>query len=180
MDAVVAALLVATIGFAVRLNNRLLVLRADQDRLQELIAGLQRATRQAEDAVRGLKLSAAESGQALHDATERAGTLRDDLAFLVERGGTLADRLEAATRPRADPAAIAREPAPVFRPEAPVEPPPSPAAPPRPRLADGPEPGGRREPTIDTPRPVEPPATSERAAPSRSERELQRLLDGKR
>jgi hypothetical protein len=161
MDSVVAVLLIATIWFAVRLNGRLLALRGDRDRLLELIGGLQRATRAAEEAVRGLKLSAAESGRDLQTALDRASALRDDLTFLVERGSALADRLEAGSRPKPEPAAR-------------TEPPPRPAAAPPAAVS----PLLRREPTIDPARAAEPEPA--RAPPSRSERELQRLLDGRR
>jgi hypothetical protein len=152
-DAVVAVLLIVTIAYAIRLNNRLANLRADRDRLIEMIAGLQQATTAAEEAVRGLKLSAAETGQDLQAALDRADAMRKDLAFLLERGELTASRLEAAGKPRA------AEPAPQ-RP-----PPPGPS----------PDPRARREPTLDPARIVEPPP-----GPSRSERELQRLLEGRR
>jgi chromosome segregation ATPase len=168
-DLVLAALLVATIVFAARLNNRLVVLRADRDRLHELIAGLQQATRAAEEGVRGLKLSAAESGRDLQNAVDRAGALRDDLAFLVERGSALADRLEAATRGRPEPAARAETaPARVERP-----PMTQPGAPP-------PDLRQRREPSIDPARAAEPAEPNVATPQSRSERELQRLLEGRR
>jgi len=98
LDVVVAALLVVTIIYAARLNNRLAVLRDDRDRLRELIGGLQNATRQAEDAVRALKLGAAESGQDLQEKMDRCQAMRADLAFLLDRGDKAADRLEASVR----------------------------------------------------------------------------------
>jgi hypothetical protein len=119
LDVVVAALLVVTIIYAARLNNRLAVLRDDRDRLRELIGGLQNATRQAEDAVRALKLNAAESGQDLQEKIDRCQAMRADLAFLLDRGDKAADRLEASVRqpPVREPKRVLDEPPP---PRAPI------------------------------------------------------------
>jgi len=120
LDVVVAALLVVTIIYAARLNNRLAVLRDDRDRLRELIGGLQNATRQAEDAVRALKLGAAESGQDLQEKMDRCQAMRADLAFLLDRGDKAADRLEASVRqpsPSREPKRVLDEPPP---PRAPI------------------------------------------------------------
>src|SRR5271165_6433538 len=98
LDVVVAALLVATIAYAVQLSRRLAVLREDRAQLQEMIKGLQRATEQAEDAVGGLRLGAADAGRSLHDAVERAQALKADLIFITEKADAAADRLEAALK----------------------------------------------------------------------------------
>jgi chromosome segregation ATPase len=95
LDLLVAALLVATIVYAVRLNKRLAVLRDDRAQLQEMIKGLQKATGQAEEAVGGLRLSAADAGRSLHDVVERAQSLKSDLMFITEKADGAADRLEA-------------------------------------------------------------------------------------
>jgi hypothetical protein len=172
LDLVVAALLVATIGFAIRLNNRLTALRADREQLLELIAGLQRATRQAEEAVRGLKLSAAETGRDLQSAIDGAGSLRDDLAFLIERGGTVADRIEGVVRARPEP-----RPAPTSRAVTPSAEPGRPRSPPRDIQH---ETGVRKEPVLGTARPAPADAPPGPAPLSRAERELQRALEGRR
>ena len=54
-DAVVAVLLIATIGYAAVLNRRLSVLRGDRAKLEELIQGLTVAAQRAEAGIAGLK-----------------------------------------------------------------------------------------------------------------------------
>jgi chromosome segregation ATPase len=102
LDLVVAGLLVATITYAVRLNRRLGVLREDRQQLQEMIKGLETATRQAEEAVGGLRLGAADAGKALHEVVEKAQGLKADLLFITERANGAADRLEAALKAQRD------------------------------------------------------------------------------
>ncbi len=176
LDVVVAALLIATIVYAGRLNARLGLLREDRDRLKELIAGLQLSTRQAEDAVRDLKLGAAESGHELQQTIERSTSLKADLAYLVERGETAANRIEAGLKMQRD----AREPQPAAaRPARPAAAARTAAAPDEPpeshrlssllRQAALPEPEAK----------AEPPASAD-APKSRSERELLRALEARR
>lgn len=102
LDLVVAGLLVATITYAVRLNRRLGVLREDRQQLQDMIKGLDTATRQAEEAVGGLRLGAADAGKALHEIVEKAQGLKADLLFITERANGAADRLEAALKAQRD------------------------------------------------------------------------------
>jgi hypothetical protein len=148
-DAVVAALLVATISYAAVLNRRLGVLRGDRAKLDELVQSLTLSAQRAEAGIMGLKKAAEDSGQRLEKKIEAAGGLRDDLAYLIERGGAIADRLEGTIRARRDgPKAEERKPEP--------KPPNS----------------ARVEPRLAT---EEPRAT----APSRAERELLRALGGR-
>jgi hypothetical protein len=102
MDGIVAALLVATIGFAVKLNGRLAALRSDSERLQGLIKGLQGASGAAEEAVGALKRTAADAGGALQDTIDKGRSLEADLRFLTDRATEAANRLEAALRIRRD------------------------------------------------------------------------------
>jgi hypothetical protein len=172
-DAVVAVLLIVTLVFVGRLNNRLSALRADRGALAELIQGLQHASQQAERAVGGLKLSANDSGRALEGIVERAGALRDDLTFLIGRAEAAADRLEGAVRGRQEPpppAETSRAPGPtssnkrlssLLRQAAASE-----RSEPVVRMADF-------EQTPDE-------TSKDQARQSRSERELQRALLGRR
>ncbi len=193
LDLLVASLLIATIVYAVRLNKRLAVLRDDRAQLQDMIKGLQKATEQADEAVGGLRLSAADAGRSLHDVVERAQSLKSDLMFITEKADGAADRLEAVLKAQR---------------EAPVAPAPAaaPQAPPVER---------RRQPRVDVdgvaadakgaqsrlssllkqaeaqqaapPRPAAPPPPAaaaveepERAPQSRAERDLLRALEGRR
>ena len=98
MDAIVAVLLIATIAFAIRLNQRLGTLNKEREGMERLVSGLHTASRQAEEAVAGLKAAALENGQRLHEVVEKAEGLKLDLEFMMDKGNGLADRLEAGLR----------------------------------------------------------------------------------
>ena len=101
-DAIVAALLVATIAYAAVLNRRLAVLRGDREKFEALIHQLTLSTQRAEAGIAGLKVVTEEMGKSLERKVEHAKNLRDDLAYMLERGGGIADRLEGTIRARRD------------------------------------------------------------------------------
>ncbi len=139
LDIVVICLLVATIIYAMQLSRRLTLLKADRNQLQELIKGLQKSTRQAEEAVGGLKAGAADAGRTLHQATERGELLKADLAFITERAESVADRLEALLKKERDAASAPSIVAPSILANAPPAPTPI-SVEPRPRRAEKAEP----------------------------------------
>jgi hypothetical protein len=98
LDIVVSLLLIATIGYAVRLNARLSALRKNRDDLAKTIVAFNEATVRAESTIPKLKKAAEEAGQGLQERVEKAQSLRDDLAFMIERADTMANRLENAVR----------------------------------------------------------------------------------
>lgn len=93
IDGVVAALLIATIVYAVMLNRQLSRLRDGHAELADYIKGLNDATANAEAAVRGLRKAAGETGEQLQRAVDKGAALRDELQFMLETGNALADRL---------------------------------------------------------------------------------------
>ena len=94
LDIIVALLLVLTITYAVRLNQRLSQLRSDKNELLELAQTFADATVRAETSINQLKVSS----EALQDDLSKAEALRDDLAYLVERGGRTADQMAESVR----------------------------------------------------------------------------------
>ena len=98
LDLLVSVLLVATIGYAVMLNQRLTQLRKNRDDLAKIIVSFNEATVRAESSIPKLKKAAEDAGQSLQDRVEKAQSLRDDLAFMIERADTMANRLENAVR----------------------------------------------------------------------------------
>jgi len=94
LDIIVALLLVLTITYAVRLNQRLSQLRSDKNELLELAKTFADATARAETSINQLKVSS----KALQDDLNKAEALRDDLAYLVDRGGRTADQMVASVR----------------------------------------------------------------------------------
>lgn len=100
-DGLLALLLAVTIAYAVVLNRKLSALRATKDEMARMLAEFAETTAQAEASVRELRERAAASGDGLSAVVadagaklQKAGVLKDDLAFLVEKGEALADRLE--------------------------------------------------------------------------------------
>ena len=97
-DLLVSVLLVATIGYAVMLNQRLTQLRKNRDDLAKIIVSFNEATVRAESSIPKLRKAAEDAGQSLQERVEKAQSLRDDLAFMIERADTMANRLENAVR----------------------------------------------------------------------------------
>lgn len=98
LDLLVSVLLIATIGYAVMLNQRLSSLRKNRDDLAKIIVSFNDATVRAETAIPKLRKAAEDAGQSLQERVEKAQSLRDDLAFMIERADTMANRLENGVR----------------------------------------------------------------------------------
>ena len=94
LDIIISVLLVLTIAYAVRLNQRLSQLRSDKNELLQLAKTFADATTRAEAGIQHLKISS----EALQTEIEKAATLKDDLSYLVERGGRSADEMVAKVR----------------------------------------------------------------------------------
>jgi hypothetical protein len=98
LDLLVSVLLIATIGYAVMLNQRLTQLRKNRDDLAKIIVSFNEATVRAESSIPKLRKAAEDAGQSLQERVEKAQSLRDDLAFMIERADTMANRLENGVR----------------------------------------------------------------------------------
>jgi hypothetical protein len=94
LEVALVGLLAATLFHAVRLERALGVLKRDRVQLQELIAGFNASTRQAERGIERLKAATDGAGLQIARQTDAALSLKDDLALLIERGNGLADRLD--------------------------------------------------------------------------------------
>lgn len=91
-------LLAATLFHAIRLEQRLGVLKRDRAALEALVKGFNDATVRAEAATARLRGAAEGAGKALGTQLDGAESVRADLAFLIERGEALADRLDESMR----------------------------------------------------------------------------------
>ncbi|MCS6921174.1 MAG: DUF6468 domain-containing protein [Elioraea sp.] len=98
LEILLAALLVVTLWYAIRLERRLGVLRRDNAALEQLVAGFNEATARADMAIVRLRGAAEDSGARVAQQIEAAERLRSDLQYLVERAETLADRLDVRVR----------------------------------------------------------------------------------
>jgi hypothetical protein len=92
-DAIVALLLIATIGYSVVLNRRLGSVRSDREKFEVLVRNLNTASHRAEAAVGNLRVTADELSRRLEKKVEEARALSDDLTYMIERGGGIADKL---------------------------------------------------------------------------------------
>ena len=93
-QAVLAVLLVLTIGYCAVLERRLRIVRAAQDELQGLLAAFGKATEQAERGIGRLRETANDVSAGLQDEIEGAAKLRDELRLMVQSGNMLADKIE--------------------------------------------------------------------------------------
>lgn len=91
-------LLAATLFHALRLERALGVLKRDRAVLEDLVAGFNDSTRQAESGIERLRAAADGAGRQMVRQIETAQKLRDDLNFLTDRSDRLAERLEGAVR----------------------------------------------------------------------------------
>lgn len=98
LDLMLAALLVATIVYAVILNRRLGALRDGREEMRALINDFTAATEKARTGMDELRTASEASTRGLEEMIGESRALREDLGFLIERGGVVADRLEGGVR----------------------------------------------------------------------------------
>ena len=98
LDVVLVVLLAATLFHALRLERALGVLRRDRAVLEELVAGFNTSSRQAEAGIEQLREAADGAGRQMARQIDTVTRLKDDLTFLLERGERLADRLDSLVR----------------------------------------------------------------------------------
>ncbi len=98
LECALIGLLAATLFHALRLERALGVLKRDRAALEQLVAGFNASTQQAEAGIDRLRTAAEGSGRQLARQIETTSGLKDDLVFLTERGERMADRLDALVR----------------------------------------------------------------------------------
>jgi len=98
LELVLILLLAATLFHAMRLERALGVLKRDRAVLEELVAGFNESTRQAESGIERLRSAADGAGRQIGKQIEQAQLLHDELDFLADRSDKLAQRLESAIR----------------------------------------------------------------------------------
>lgn len=94
VEVIGACLLLVMILYAVQLNRRLALLKADKAHLQKLITHFNQSTERAEASVSKLRAGTLEANDSLQASISQAKQLCDDLAFMIDRAGGVADRLE--------------------------------------------------------------------------------------
>ena len=94
LDALVAVLLVVTVGYCLVLNRRLTELRGNQEGMGQLFAAFTKAVRQTENSVRDLNTASEHIGGALDLQMMDASSLTDELDLMTQSGNRLAARIE--------------------------------------------------------------------------------------
>jgi len=110
LDGILMLLLVAALGYGVRLERKLSALRAGQLAFASAVTDLNAAAGRAEAALASLRASGQET-DLLHDRIIKAREVKAQLEALIVRGGEYAPA-RAAEAPRAEPRAVAPAPAP--------------------------------------------------------------------
>jgi Domain of unknown function (DUF6468) len=124
IEALVAVLLLVTIGYCMLLNKRLTRLKADEHSLKAVIAELITATEIAERAIGGLKLAVRDVNENLGAQLDQANQMSDHLKKQLAESDYVVRRLSKiaiAARPQSA-AATAAAPAPEPEPAPPVSP----------------------------------------------------------
>jgi hypothetical protein len=98
LELILVVLLAATLFHAVRLERALGVLKRDRAALEELIAGFNTSTRQAEQGIERLRTAADGAGRQIARQIDMAIALKDDLTYLLDRSDRSADRLDKVVR----------------------------------------------------------------------------------
>ena len=119
LELVLIGLLAVTLVHALRLERALGLLKRDRATLEEMIAGFNASTREAEGGITRLREVADGAGRQITRHVQLAQELKGDLGYLVERGEKLADRLDRSLRAGRAVAAEA-SPAPTYAPRQPA------------------------------------------------------------
>jgi hypothetical protein len=93
IESMVAILLLLTIGYCIVLNNRLKLLKADEQALKATISELITATEIAERAITGLKLTVRDCDLSLGERLRAAEQLSGEIAGQLDDGKTVLERL---------------------------------------------------------------------------------------
>ncbi|MGB3446889.1 MAG: DUF6468 domain-containing protein, partial [Xanthobacteraceae bacterium] len=112
IEALVAVLLVVTIGYCMLLNKRLLRLKADEQSLKATIGELITATEIAERAIGGLKHTVRDVNENLGEQIAAATDLSERLIRQLAEGDVVLGRLSRIAVAARSPAAPAPAPAP--------------------------------------------------------------------
>jgi chromosome segregation ATPase len=131
IEALVAVLLLITIGYCMLLNNRLKRLRSDEHSLKAVIAELITATEIAERAIGGLKHAVRDVNENLGDKLETASQMSDQLKRQLSECDHVVRRLSKiaiAARPQNQGQNQAQNQAMVVEPEPARLPPPKPTS----------------------------------------------------
>ena len=108
LEAIVAILLMVTVGYCFVLDRRLQALRSGREELQKVVEDLNGSIARAQTTILDLKANAGDTARLLEERVAKAQGLADELALMVQSGNSIAERL--ADRPSAAKSAPRSEP----------------------------------------------------------------------
>ena len=94
MDVTVLVALAVTLFIGIRLSRQFARIRADQERMGQLVNNLNAASQRAENAVQSMKKTAIETGETLQGRIGQGQALSDELDIMIEAADNLAERLQ--------------------------------------------------------------------------------------
>ncbi len=92
-DGILCALLLVTLVFAWKLNQRLTDMRAGQGDLQTLVKALNDAVEKANSSIVNLRLAARQAEEIIARKMDGARAMTDELSLMTETGDRIAGRL---------------------------------------------------------------------------------------
>jgi hypothetical protein len=111
MDLLLAGLLIAALGYGMRLERKLKTLRDTQAGFAEAVRSLDIAAARAETGLETLRLTAEEAHDGLHDRIQKARELKGEMERLIGRAERAVEAAASAPPPRAErPAPVALRP----------------------------------------------------------------------
>lgn len=115
INIVMAGLLLATIIFCLKLNNRIRILQDSKSELARIIREFDESTQRATQSIAEIHQATARLSDNIQHKIDKANFLMTDLDYLIERGGKLTGKADMVSpRPgsvtplRPDPAAVTR------------------------------------------------------------------------
>ena len=93
LEAIVAILLMVTVGYCFVLDRRLQALRSGREELQKVVEDLNGSIARAQTTILDLKANAGDTARILEERVAKAQGLADELALMVQSGNSIAERL---------------------------------------------------------------------------------------
>lgn len=103
LEALVAILLVVTIGYCFVLNRRLALLRHGQGEMRLVVNTLNQATEMARISVEQMRRNSITLTEELSEKIKLGRMLADELGMMVESGNSIADRMAGTSSPGLSP-----------------------------------------------------------------------------
>lgn len=95
LNALIAVLLVLTIGYCWLLNRRILILQDSKSELAQLLKHFDESTERASESILALQAASRKIGETIQGRIDKANYLIDDLSIMIDKGRRLTSQIEA-------------------------------------------------------------------------------------